>query len=316
MTAPIPFAVVLGLRNRAYHRVLELRVRSPAAASRFVRRVGFCLFWPTRGLEAPTLLHAIAGRALPLGGGYDHPAFGRSWNWKDAALDKRRWYYGRLLRGRATLVSLEFLPAFYALSENYGDPGEYLQQYQDGRLSAEAKAVYEALLHLGPLDTVRLRKESRLAGESAKARFQRALADLQEGLKILPTGVAEAGAWNYAFTYDLVSRWFPGLDAQARQWSTAGARRKIVLQHLDNLAAASEGEVRKLLGWTPAVLARTIAALSDAGDVEEVEVADRGRTMAWIATRAGARRLRREVGARRSPRVRHRVTTARRRRDA
>lgn len=316
MTDPIPFAVVLRLRNRAYHRVPELRVGSPAAASRFVRRVGFCLFWPTRGLEAPTLLHAVAGRALPLGGGYDHPAFGRSWNWKDEALDKRRWYYGRLLRGRATLVSLEFLPAFYALSENYGDPGEYLQQYQDGRLSAEAKAVYEALLHLGPLDTVRLRKESRLAGESAKARFQRALADLQESLKILPTGVAEAGAWNYAFTYDLVSRWFPGLDAQARLWSTAGARRKIVLQYLDNLAAASEGEVKKVLGWPPTILARTIAALSDAGEVEKVEVADRGRTTVWIATRAGARRLRREVGARRSARASRRKTTVRRRREA
>ena len=312
MADPIPFAVVLRLRNRAYHRVPEMRVRSPAAAARFVRRVGFCLFWPTRGLEAPTLLHAIAGRALPLGGGYDHPAFGRSWNWKDEALDKRRWYYGRLLRGRATLVSLEFLPAFYALSENYGDPGEYLQQYQDGRLSAEAKAVYEALLHLGPLDTVRLRKESRLAGESAKARFQRALGDLQEGLKILPTGVAEAGAWNYAFIYDLVSRWFPGLDAQARPWTTAAARGKIVLQHLDNLAAASEGEVRSLLGWPATVLARTLTALSEGGEVEKVEVAEGGRTAIRIATRAGARRLRREVGARRSARASRRKTTVRR----
>ena len=69
MADAIPFTAVLRLRNRAYHRVPELRVRSPAAAARFVRHIGFCLFWPTRGLEAPTLLHAIAGRALPLGGG-------------------------------------------------------------------------------------------------------------------------------------------------------------------------------------------------------------------------------------------------------
>src|SRR3989304_251405 len=122
MAAPIPFPVVLRLRNRAYHRGPQLRVGSPAGAPRLV----------------------------PAGGFYDHPAVGRSWNWKDEALDKRRWYYGRLLHGRATLVSLEFLPVFYALSENYGDPGEFLQQYQEGRLSAEAKSVYESLLHLGP----------------------------------------------------------------------------------------------------------------------------------------------------------------------
>jgi uncharacterized protein YcaQ len=135
-------------------------------------------------------------------------------------------------------------------------------------------------------------------------------------MKILPTGVAEAGAWNYAFIYDLVSRWFPKLDAQARPWTTAAARRKIVLQHLDNLAVASEGEVRSLLGWPAAVLARTLAALTEGGDVEKVEVVDGERTTVRIATRAGARRLRREVRARRSARTSRGKTTVRRRRVA
>ncbi len=288
-------------------------MRTTAAARRFVRSVGFCLFWPTRGLEAPTLLHAIAGRALPLGGGYDHPAFGRSWNWKDQALDKRWWYYGRLLRGRATLVSLDWLPAFYALSENYGDPEDYLQQYQDGRLSSEGRAVYEALLRLGPLDTVRLRKEARLAGEPAKARFQRALAELQEDLKVLPTGVAEAGAWDYAFVYDLVSRWFPTIDEQARAWTTTEARRAILLRHLDNLAAATEEEVRKFLGWPTGVLRRTVGSLLEAGDVQPVEVADTRGTRAMMTTRAGARRLRR-AGRRRRTTARERSDTKAQRR--
>lgn len=313
MTDPIPLATVLRVRNRAYHRQPDLRVRTPAAARRFVRRVGLCLFWPTRGLEAPTLLHAIAGRALPLGGGYDHPAFGRSWNWKDQALDKRWWYYGRLLRGRATLVSLDLLPAFYALSENYGDPDEYLQQYQDGRLSSEARAIYEALLRLGPLDTVRLRKEARLAGEPAKARFQRALAELQEGLKVLPTGVAEAGAWDYAFTYDLVSRWFPTLDEQARAWTTAEARRAILLRHLENLAAASQEDVRKFLGWPVTTLRRTVTDLLESGDVQWIEVAESGRTREALTTRSGGARLRRE-GRRRRGRVKTRPSKATRRR--
>ena len=133
-------------------------------------------------------------------------------------------------------------------------------------------------------------------------------------MKILPTGVAEAGAWNYAFIYDLVSRWFPELDAQARQWTTVAARRRIVMQHIDNLAAASEAEVRSLLGWPATVLARTLATLSETGDVEKVEVADGGRTTVRIATRAGARRLRREAGARRSARASRRKATVRRRR--
>jgi hypothetical protein len=34
--------------------------------------------------------------------------------------------------------------------------------------------------------------------------------------KVVPTGVVEAGAWNYAFTYELFQRWFPDIPEQAR----------------------------------------------------------------------------------------------------
>jgi hypothetical protein len=68
-------------------------------------------------------------------------------------------------------------------------------------MTAEAKAIYEALLENGPLDTIRLRRESRMSAESAKGRFDRALVELQVGLKVLPIDVARTGAWNYAFVY-------------------------------------------------------------------------------------------------------------------
>ena len=48
---------------------------------------------------------------------------------------------------------------------------------------------------------MRLRREARRRAESAKSRFDRALVELQVRLKVLPIGVAEAGAWNYAFIY-------------------------------------------------------------------------------------------------------------------
>ena len=48
---------------------------------------------------------------------------------------------------------------------------------------------------------MRLRREARRSAESAKSRFDRALVELQVRLKVLPIGVAEASAWNYAFIY-------------------------------------------------------------------------------------------------------------------
>ena len=54
-------------------------------------------------------------------------------------------------------------PHFYALSENYGEPDkDYLLQYQEGRLSWEAKTLYKTILNEGALDTVSLRKLARM----------------------------------------------------------------------------------------------------------------------------------------------------------
>jgi hypothetical protein len=58
-------------------------------------------------------------------------------------------------------------------SENYGDLREFAQEYEDGKLTAEAKAVYEAILENGPLDTVRLRREARIAPRAPRVALTR-----------------------------------------------------------------------------------------------------------------------------------------------
>jgi hypothetical protein len=183
------------------------------------------------------------------------------------------------------------------LSENYGDPTDYLVEYQEGRLSAEAKAVYEALLEEGPLDAVRLRQEARLATAQAKTRFDRALVELQADLKVLPTGVAEAGAWRYAFVYDLVERWYPDLPARARQVSTGRARRQIVMRYVESMIVADRGSTSRALGWRPEDVDRTIAPLIEAGELREVILTDKARP--WITPRRLAARVERFVRARR-----------------
>jgi len=281
---------ILRLRDQVWRRRRELRLRTPGEARRFVKEVGFCLFWPTHGLEMPNLLQAITGNARPLSAGYDDPAIGKSWNWKDEALDKRWWYYGKLLRRRATLVSLDLLPAFYALSENYGDPQDYLVEYQEGRLSAEAKAVYQALLENGPLDTVRLRQESRLAAVQAKSRFERALVELQGDLKVLPVGVAEAGAWRYAFVYELVDRWFPQLPDQAHRITTRSAHELILARHVKHMVAIDRRHLAQALGWRPAEVERALMMMLETGTLVELATSGSDR-LSVITTRRWASRV-------------------------
>jgi len=255
-------------RDLICRRTPELRLRTVEEARAFVEAVGFCHFWPIKGTELPNLFYAIAGRVRSVPNAHDDPDLSRCWGWKDQALDKKWWYYGKLLKRRATLVSLSELPYFYALSENYGDLDDYLQEYQDGRMSAEAKAVYEALLTHGPLDTVRLRREARLSAESAKSRFDRTLTELQAGLKVLPVGVAEAGAWRYAFVYELLPRWFPQVPGRARAIGRGEARQHLLRRYLANVVAATSAQAARLFGWTVRDVERAAAKLAEAGEIE------------------------------------------------
>jgi hypothetical protein len=258
-----------------YHRTPERRIESPEAAREFVDEVGFCHFWPINGAELPNLFQAIAGRVRQVPMEHEDPDIDRCWQWKDNALGQRQWYYGKLLRRRATLVSLETLPLFYAASENLGDLDDYLEEYSAGQMTAEAKWICEVLLEQGPLDTIQLRQKAGLSSGSAKPRFDRGLVELQAGLKVLPIGVARVGRWRYAFTYELLLRHFPELSEQARVFKRSEAQRRLVSRYLDNVVAAERGMVKaifQVLKWTPAELERVIAALLEQGVVGELQV--------------------------------------------
>jgi len=275
MTEVVAQEWIDGQRAHNYRRTPKRRIQTVGEARAFVDRVGFCHFWPIKGIEMPNLFHAIAGRVRPVPNEHGDPDISRCWGWKDESLGKKWWYYGKLLRRRATMVSLDLLPVFYACSENFGEVDDYLEEYRDGKLTAEAKRVYEALLEHGPLDTIRLRRESRMSAESAKSRFERALVELQVGLKVLPIGVAEAGAWRYAFVYDIVQRHFVDLPEQARTIGRADARQTLVRRYMENVVAADEkmiGKVFHVLKWTRSELARTIATLCQEGVIQKVQV--------------------------------------------
>jgi hypothetical protein len=250
-------------RARTFRPLDGMRLDTLAAAIQFVNERGFIYFWPIKGVDLPSLWTAVAG-PRPVADQHDDPGH-VTWGWKDDMLDKRQWYYAKLLRGKATIVALDVVPYFYALSENYGAPEhDYLQLYEDGLLSQPARAIYEAILREGPLDTVNLRRKIRMTSKASNSPFERGLVELQRDLKILPVGVARTGAWRYSFIYELVHRYYPDLPEQARPITRKAAREKLVTLFFDSVAAATARDVRRLFQWKPTEVERTLKEMVEA----------------------------------------------------
>lgn len=250
-------------RRRSFGLPPARRVSSPAAAREFVNRRGFVFLWPIKGIDLPSLWVAAAGDR-PVADEHDDPGH-ITWRWKDNALGRRIWYYAKVLRHKATMISLETAPYFYALSENYGNPEEdYLLAYEEGRLTQSARQMYEALLENGPLHTIDLRKAARLEN-ARESEFNKALETLQGDFKILPVGVARAGAWKYSFIYEIVARHYPGLAEEARAIGEGQARQRLAELYFQSVGAAQARDVSKLFGWPGPLVARTLARLIEKG---------------------------------------------------
>ena len=262
----LPFEHIRSYRARTFGLLPGRRLTSQEEAITYVNERGFIFFWPITGVTLPNLWTATSGNR-PVADAHDDPGH-VTWGWKDGLLGQRRWYYAKILRKKATIIALEVAPYFYALSENYGSPeDDYLTLYEQGRLTLEAKLMYEALIEKGPLDTVALRRAIRMTSHESDSRFNRALTDLQADFKILPVGVADAGAWHYAFIYDIVARHYPELPDQAHPIRENEARLKLAELYFRSLGAAQISELARLFGWPPADVNRAVQALEEAGIV-------------------------------------------------
>jgi hypothetical protein len=255
---------IRSFRANTFHIEPGMRLKSKEEALQFVEERGFVYFWPITDVVLPSLWIGVAGDR-PVADEHDDPGH-VSWGWKDDMLGKHLWYYGKVLRKRATIISLQTAPYFYALSENYGSPEEdYLTLYKQGRLTLESKLVFEALLNAGPLDTIALRRATHLTSRESDSRFNKALVDLQAGFQILPVGVSEAGRWHYAFVYEVVHRHFPELLDQARTISERQARKKLAELTLRSVGVARIRDLYRLFGWSPEETGRAVDDLVKEG---------------------------------------------------
>lgn len=235
-------------RDRAFRRLPARRVRGEKSALQFVNEVGFCFTLSDFGLPVASLYVAVCGRRHPRWPKHTHhdPEIGLTWNLKDRLPAGRHTYYGKLVKGKPTLVSLRLLPAFCALVREGKGSGDYILDYRQGRMTRAAVAILEALHEKSPLATPELRKALAMHDPDRTAEFDRAMAELQRGMWIVK--VEEVYNPDFYYRWDLLDNWLAEPVKASLELSRAEAAKQLVATYLRGAAASQPRLIAGLFG--------------------------------------------------------------------
>ena len=227
------------------------RVRTASDAVRFIDAVGYCLLFPVKNVPLPSLYYAAARRDISLGPQWDKYCQ-LIWEWKDDLPKRGRAFYAKYFRGRGSFISLKLLPQFLALHGTTARVEEAEQFYTAGRISHDARSIWQALAAHGPLATLELRHACKMDSKAGNPHFKRAMLELQRLLLVVHFGAAqETAAWPSG-RFELTARAFPGALVAARESTPTQARAILAAKYLHWHPNASPAVLARLFGWKKA----------------------------------------------------------------
>ena len=271
----------------AFRRVPARRVRRERDALAFVEEVGICSTFYRFPEGLACLWEAVVGRRDPRWPRRSHhdAGVGLTWELKDRLPARRAVYYGKLLKGRPVLVALDLFPAFYALVRGRQRARDYRVEYEAGRLSHAAKRLMDVLIRRHPLYTREWRAEALMLEPGSTRGFERAVAELQQGLFAVKT--EERYDPSFSYRWDLVEAWLPDAVGEGRRLGRPAAVRRLVGRYLGGAAWGSVRGIARLFGVPADEVRLAVAALARTGDVR---TSVPGLPADWVVSRTGRSR--------------------------
>jgi len=251
-------------RDRLHRTTLARRIRGERSALAFLEEVGFAFLFDNFGTGLPFLWAAVSGRRDPRWPRHTHhdPGIGLAWHVKDVLPARRQVYYGKLLLGKPTLVALRNLPACVAWFRRE-TPAWHRVAFLRGRMSRPAHAILEALHAEHPLYTPDLRRAAGMAHPRETRAFERAIAEVQQGLWVVKT--EERYDPSFAYRWDLFGSRYRRAAAAAERLTPTGALEHLADRLLDTLLWSTPRELTRLLRPTAEELEGTLGSLEARG---------------------------------------------------
>ena len=245
-------------RDRMWRRDPEFRVEDAHTAERFIEDVGFCETLTDSRRPGPSLYVAVCGRRdahMPRNVQKD-PESRLAWSIKDDVMRRGRCFYCKLIKGRSTFITPRLLPFFNAL---WGVP----QRREKQVLSPDAQAILKIMRREWEMATRDLREES---GIKERARFDRAMVQLQKALKIIPSDVLYEPTFTYIWSIP-EARFADQLKEKVER---EVALREIARAYLAGAGMTPRGELARVTGLRPPEAGLGNWALVDEGFAERL----------------------------------------------
>src|SRR5712692_10974832 len=249
------------LRDRRFRRHPGLRVRSDRSALTFVNAVGFCSTFYRFPEGVACLWEAVVGRPNPRWPRRSHhdDGVGLTWQLKDTLPSRREVYYGKLIKGRPLLVALDVFPAFYGLTRGRQRARDYRVEYDAGHLTHTARRLMDTLTREHPQYTHGLRANTFMLDAARTREFERAMAELQQGLWIVKT--EERYEPTFSYRWDLLEAWLPETVAAGRRVSRERALEHLIARYARAAIFTRERLLQRLFGCPAADVARAVERL-------------------------------------------------------
>jgi len=247
-------------RDRMWRREPEARVETAADAEKLIESVGFCATMTDARRPGPSLYVAVCGRRdahMPRNVQKD-PESSLTWVLKDELMRRGRVYYAKLGKTRSTFVAPRLVPHFNAI---WG----VARREESKALSEDARAVLKVLRKEWEMATCDLRQASKMSTD--RARFTRALDELQRALKVIPQEVLYEPWFTYIWALS-EGRFAQELSVKVRREE---ALREVARAYLDGAGMTLLGELAKVTGLSRPEAGKGNHALVDEGYAERVE---------------------------------------------
>ncbi len=259
------------LRDVRYRRTKTQQVTDAEGALQFINDTGFCFAFAAKNSELPCLWHAVCGERAPrLPEHIQHDwSIGLVWRFKDILPAQKKIYYGKALKRRPTMISLDYFPYFYRVKREKSGAASYLAQYMRGFLSPAAKKIMDSLSEMAPQVTRELKQASGFSDPKKRYEFDRAMAELQMEMYVVKIGEFYDP---FMFLWDLVVRRFEGSIKKAESLSLERARRHILEKYFENVLVSRSINIQRLFGWETPDINAALDVLCDRGTIREVVI--------------------------------------------